>query len=69
MMRLLQTFDTEMAEAYAQQLNTPEAESYRATLMVAAISYAFGSDMKPEFRNLGFPLDDEIYQPILPRVP
>ena len=69
MLLLLQTFDSEMAEAYARHLNTQEAELYRATLMVAAISYAFDSDLRSEFRNLGFPVDDANYQELLSQVP
>ncbi|HLP15588.1 MAG TPA: T9SS type A sorting domain-containing protein [Bacteroidota bacterium] len=61
MMTLLQLFDVDMASQYAQGSNTPEASTYRSTLMVAAISFAFQTDLRAEFRALNFPIDDDIY--------
>lgn len=60
-MRLLRTFNEGMATAYAQQTNSPEASAFRATLMVAALSYGFQQDLRAEFRALNFPIDDAAY--------
>ena len=40
-----------------------------ASLMVAAISYGFNSDVRPEFRRLRFPVDDSIYRELIGRMP
>lgn len=61
MMALLQIFNPELRQLYDQHNNTAEADSFRATLMVAALSYAFSDDLRTEFRNLHFPVSDEIY--------
>jgi hypothetical protein len=61
MMTLLQLFDADMASQYAQGSNTPEASTYRSTLMVAALSFAFETDLRTEFRALNFPIDDAVY--------
>jgi len=69
MMTLLQTFDAPMQDAYSPGENSPAAEAYRATLMVAALSYAFDQDLRPRFRELSFPVSDEIYASLIERVP
>jgi len=68
MMELLQLFDPAMAAQYAQHSNTPEAEKFRSTLMVAALSYAFNSDLRSEMRALNFPVDDEIHDQLIDAV-
>ncbi len=68
MMRLLQTFGDSDRERYSQFSNTPAAETFRSTLFVAALSCAFGEDLRAEFRNLNFPVNDEIYDELLNRV-
>jgi hypothetical protein len=65
MMAILQKFNPEWLSLYSPRLNSPEAESFRATLMVAAMSYGFDSDLREEFRNLNFPINDEYYAMIL----
>ena len=65
MMRLLQTFDESMQVKYSQFANSPDAETFRATLMVAAMSYAFTTDLRSEFRSLGFPISDEEYDTLI----
>jgi hypothetical protein len=67
MMRLLQLFDPTMATQYAQTSNTPEADTFRSTLMVAALSYAFVTDLRTEMRLLAFPVDDGIFQDLVDR--
>jgi hypothetical protein len=60
-MTLLQGFCQDWADRYDQLNNTTAADTFRSTLMVTALSYAFSSDLRNEFRNLNFPVDDQIY--------
>jgi hypothetical protein len=62
LMKLLQMFDAAMLSCYAPQSNTEAAATFRSTLMVAALSYAFSEDLRSEFRSLNFPIDDETFQ-------
>lgn len=68
MMKLLQTFDSSMLAGYSPGENSPEAEAYRATLMVAALSYAFDEDLRARFVGLRYPVSDEVYASLLDRV-
>ena len=61
MMTLLQMFNPSMQAAYAPQSDTPAAATFRSTLMVAAISYAFNEDLRSEFEALNFPIDDATF--------
>lgn len=61
MMNLLQGFNPDWAERFDRLNNTAEADTFRATLMAAAISYAFSTDLRSEFRTLNFPISDLIY--------
>jgi hypothetical protein len=67
MMNLLQEFGERDRERYSQYSNTPAAETFRATLMVAALSYGFGEDLRTEFRGLRFPINDEVYNELIQR--
>jgi hypothetical protein len=58
MMQLLQLFDSSMLDSYAPAENTEDAATFRSTLMVAALSYAFSQDLRGEFESLNFPIDD-----------
>jgi hypothetical protein len=69
MMELLQTFDEESRIKYDQYNNTEMAETFRATLMVTALSHAFSLDLRNEFRELNFPISDEIYNELLAGIP
>lgn len=62
LMKLLQMFDAPMLACYAPQSNTEAAATFRSTLMVTALSYAFSGDLRSEFRSLNFPIDDDIFQ-------
>lgn len=62
MMQLLQILDQGMVDRYDQYHDTAAAETFRSTLMVAAMSHAFGLDLRPEFTTLNFPIDDATYQ-------
>jgi hypothetical protein len=61
LMALLQTFDEGLLQAYDPQHDTEAADTFRSTLMVAALSEAFDRDLRSEFRELGFPLDDSTF--------
>jgi hypothetical protein len=62
LMWLLQRFDSSMLSSYDPHNNTPSGATFRSTLMVAALSYAFTEDLRAEFRALNFPIDDSTYQ-------
>lgn len=62
MMQLLQLFDPAMLAQYDPGDNSQSGATFRSTLMVAAESYAFGMDLRAEFRALNFPIDDTTYQ-------
>ena len=69
MMQLLQTFDADLAASFDQNNDTPEADVFRGTLMVAAISYGYQTDLRSEFAALNFPTDDTIYNALIAGVP
>jgi hypothetical protein len=54
-------FNEDWHDRYSPDVNSPEAESFRATLWVAALSDAFESDLRQEFRALNFPVDDAVF--------
>jgi len=60
-MALLQTFDEDTRSRYDQSHNTEAAATFRATLMAAALSYGFETDLRSELRDLGFPINDTVY--------
>lgn len=68
MLELLRLFDPELHRRYDQHHNTAEADAFRSTLMVSALSYAFSQDLRPEFRALHFPMDDALYTELNGRV-
>ena len=65
LMRLLEVFNEELRQQYDQQHNTPAADEFRATLLVTALSYAFQSDLRSEFRSLQFPISDATYDQLM----
>lgn len=63
LMKFIQNvFDADTRNKFAQSTNSDIASKFRATLMVAAISAAYGKDFREDFKNLNFPIDDDIYQ-------
>jgi hypothetical protein len=68
-MKLLRSFDQGILDGYAPQTNTAAASTYRATLMVAALSYGFQRDLRGEFRSLGFSVDDAVYATLYGSMP
>ena len=65
MMALLQRFDADMERQYDAKHNTGQAAAFRSTLLVAALSHAFKTDLRNEFRELRFPLQDATFQRLL----
>jgi hypothetical protein len=65
MMSLLQCFNDDWRIRWSQRENSTSAESFRATLMVAAISYGLEKDMRNEFKKMHFPIDDKAYSELL----
>jgi hypothetical protein len=61
LMAFLQRFNPQWEKGFSAHKNSPEAEQFRATLMVAALSHSFKEDLRPEFRGLRFPIDDALY--------
>jgi hypothetical protein len=61
MMTLLQGLNADWAQRYDKANNTAEADTFRATLLVTAVSYAFSTDLRDEFRDLNFPISDQVY--------
>ncbi|MBE3096542.1 MAG: PEP-CTERM sorting domain-containing protein [Planctomycetes bacterium] len=68
-MELLQLFDEDLEGRYDRLHDNVEADSFRATLMVAALSYGFSSDLRGEFEDLNFPIDNEAYGELMAAVP
>lgn len=64
MMRLMQTFSPADHERYRQRENEP----FRATFLIAAMSFGFDTDLREKFRGLKFPISDEIYTEFLTRM-
>jgi hypothetical protein len=65
MMALLQTFN----ERDHRRFQERDSEAFRGTLMVAAVSYGFNTDVRPAFRRLKFPVDDSVYRELIRRMP
>ncbi len=65
MMELLQVFNENLRQKYNQDKNTVAADTFRATVMATAISYAFSTDLRTDFRNLNFPVSDNVYADLL----
>ena len=65
MMALLQRFDADMERQYDAKHDTMQAEAFRSTLLIAALSHAFRTDLRNEFRKLRFPIQDRTFQRLL----
>jgi hypothetical protein len=61
MMTFLQGFCQNWSDSYDHNYNTAAADSFRATLFVKALSDAFQTDLRSEFRDLDFPVSNQIY--------
>lgn len=67
-MQLLQLFDSSMLTSYAPTEDNTAADTFRSTLMVTALSYAFSQDLRSEFMSLNFPIDNPTFKQLYERV-
>ena len=65
MMLFLENFDETWVADYARYNNSAIADTFRATMMVTALDFAFIEDLRMEFRELNFPISDKIYNQLL----
>jgi hypothetical protein len=65
MMHLMQTFSPSDHQRFQQRENEP----FRATFLIAGLSYGLDTDLREKFRQLNFPVSDEIYSELLARLP
>ena len=65
MMSFLQNFNEDWHRQYEPDKDSVEGESFRATMMVSALSYAFDKDLRQEFKDLNFPVNDDVYLELL----
>ena len=61
MMEFLGKFNADLHEEYDQANSSAQADTFRATYMVAAISYGMNEDLRPRFKDLNFPISNETY--------
>jgi len=64
LMAFLQRFNPDWEKGFSARKNSVAAEQFRATLAVAALSYALG-DLRREFRELRFPIDDQVFRQLM----
>ncbi len=64
---LLSLFDAQMHVNYAQAAKSENASTFRSTLMIAAISFALERDLRGEFLDLNFPIDNSTFISLLQR--
>lgn len=65
MMSFLQNFSEDWHNRYEPDKDSVEGEIFRATMMVSALSYAFDKDLRQEFKDLNFPVNDDVYLELL----
>lgn len=65
MMIFLQHFNEDWHRRYEPDKDSVEGASFRATMMVSALSYAFDKDLRQEFKDLNFPVNDNVYLELL----
>ena len=58
LMQYLGRFNPDWLKRYDPQTDSPVANSFRATLWVAAISHVFQKDLRADFRAIGYPVSD-----------
>lgn len=68
MIKFLQIFDADIKRRYAPDEDSEQADTFRSTFMIAALSYAFSSDLRQEFKRIKFPVDDKIYEELRARL-
>ena len=58
-------FNSGWEQQYDPQTQSLGGNLFRSTMMVAAISFALREDLRNDFRELGFPVSDEIYDDLI----
>ncbi|HTV42365.1 MAG TPA: hypothetical protein VMF08_17485 [Candidatus Sulfotelmatobacter sp.] len=61
LMQALELFNSNWLNSFSPDADSPAADSFRATLWVAALSYSFQTDLRGEFESLNFPVSDITY--------
>jgi uncharacterized protein (TIGR03437 family) len=61
LMEFLQLWNPAWQSSYSPQSNSPAAEVFRSTMLVAAISHGLQTDMRGVFTQLRFPLDENAW--------
>ncbi|WP_460907020.1 serine hydrolase [Spirosoma areae] len=56
--QFLSRFTADWQKRYDQFNDTPAGNSFRATMIVAAMSYAFEKDLRADFRAINYPISD-----------
>ena len=69
MMKLLQLFNEDLKNRYDRLHNNPAADVFRSTLMIAALSYGFSMDLRPDFEALNFPIENITYNQLITSAP
>lgn len=65
LMHLLEVFNEDLRQQYDAQQDTAAGAEFRSTLLVTALSHAFQSDLRADFRALGFPVSDAVYDQLM----
>lgn len=68
LMQALELFNSNWLNSFSPNQDTPAADSFRATLWVTALSYAFQNDLRAEFEGLNFPVSDTTYTNLMVQI-
>ena len=64
LMRRLELWNSDWEQRFSRLAQSTAAETFRATLMAAAVSHGVQKDLRANFRAGGFPIDDLIFTAI-----
>lgn len=65
MMEFFSHFNASWELRYDRLNQSEEGNIFRSTMMTAAISFALNDDLRDEFRDLGFPVSDDIFNDLI----
>lgn len=68
LMQYLSRFNAEWLRRFDPKADTPAANTFRATLWVAAISYTFQRDLRADFQAIGYPISDSDWAYLNPSI-
>jgi len=63
--QFLAYFNAQWRIRFSPHQNSASAESFRASLMVAALSHAVNTDLREDFKALSFPIDDTTFDDLM----